>query len=204
MFLRRALQALIRSPVPIVGVTFGQTTFEGSTVGSRSGLYDLACTDATGSHFLVEMQVSAYPQLLQRMKFYAFTKFNTLIQRGNFSFDELPRIYCVGTLQHSIFPHLPGYHQLAQLRFITVELDKFDEKAPITTDLEKLLHPMKTLHKTPSTDHFPPFYREEWIKAALEELDRNNLTPDDRMHLGMSLARESPELYVQKQRWPQP
>ena len=40
LFLRRALQALIGSAAPITAVTFEQTTFEGPTLGSRSGLYD--------------------------------------------------------------------------------------------------------------------------------------------------------------------
>ncbi|RYY18243.1 MAG: hypothetical protein EOO36_08650, partial [Cytophagaceae bacterium] len=111
LFLRRALQALIGSPVPIAAVSFEQTTFESTTTDGRSGLYDLACTDAEGNHFLVEMQVSRYPEFLQRMKFYAFTKFNTLVRRGDFHFGNMPRIYCVGILVHSIFPALPGYHQ---------------------------------------------------------------------------------------------
>ncbi|RZK21572.1 MAG: hypothetical protein EOO56_11145 [Hymenobacter sp.] len=116
LFLRRALQALISSAVPIVAVTFEQTTFEGATADSRSGLYDLACTDAKGNHFLVEMQVSRYPEFLQRMKFYAFTKFNTLVRRGDFHFGNMPRIYCVGILLHNVFPALPGYQQHLNLR----------------------------------------------------------------------------------------
>ncbi|MGI4870814.1 MAG: Rpn family recombination-promoting nuclease/putative transposase [Janthinobacterium lividum] len=201
LFLRRALQALIGSPVPIEEVTFEQTTFEGPTAGSRSGLYDLACTDAEGTYFLVEMQVSRFPQFLQRMKFYAFTKYNTLMRRGNFLFEQLPRIYSIGILQHGIFPTVSGYHQHLNLRneqgeildqqlhFVTIELDKFNEHAPITTDLEKLLYLMKTLHKLPSADA-PLFYHEQWIKEAIEELDRSALTAEQRMLLEWDIVRE--------------
>ena len=202
LFLRRALQALISSPLPIVAVSFEQTTFEGMTADSRSGLYDLACTDAEGNHFLVEMQVSRYPEFLQRMKFYAFTKFNTLVRRGDFHFASMPRIYCVGILLHTIFPALASYRQHLNLRnaqgelfdqqmhFITVELAKFDEAAPIVTDLEKLLHLMKSLHKLRDVQDFPLFYREQWIREAIEELDRTAMTADERMHLEMSIVRE--------------
>jgi len=202
LFLRRVLQALIGSAVPITAVSFEQTTFEGLTTDGRSGLYDLACTDAEGSHFLVEMQVSRYPEFLQRMKFYAFTKFNTLVRRGDFHFGNMPRVYCVGILVHSIFPSLPGYHQHLNLRnaegalldqqlhFITVELAKFDEAAPIVTDLQKLLHLMKSLHKLRDVQDFPLFYREQWIREAIEELDRTAMTADERMYLEMSIVRE--------------
>lgn len=196
------MQALIGSAVPITAVSFEQTTFEGITTDGRSGLYDLACTDAEGSHFLVEMQVSRYPEFLQRMKFYAFTKFNTLVRRGDFHFGNMPRIYCVGILVYAIFPALPGYHQHLNLRnaegvlldqqlhFITIELAKFDEAAPIVTDLEKLLHLMKSLHKLRDVQDFPLFYREQWIREAIEELDRTAMTADERMYLEMSIVRE--------------
>lgn len=160
LFLRQALQALIGSAEAIEAVSFDQTTFDGTTLGSRGGLYDLACTDAAGRHFLVEMQVSHFPHFLQRMKFYAFTKFNKLVRRGEFTFGQLPRIYSIGILRHRIFPALPGYHHRTslrneqgepmddQLQFITIELDKFDETAPVVTDLEKLMYLMETLHNT--------------------------------------------------------
>lgn len=196
------MQALIGPAVPITAVSFEQTTFEGLTTDGRSGLYDLACTDAEGSHFPVEMQVSRYPEFLQRMKFYAFTKFNTLVRRGDLHFGNMPRSYCVGALVHSIFPSLPGYHQHLNLRnaegvlldqqlhFITVELAKFDEAAPIVTDLQKLLHLMKSLHKLRDVQAFPLFYREQWIREAIEKLDRTAMTADERMYLEMSIVRE--------------
>jgi predicted transposase/invertase (TIGR01784 family) len=77
-----------------------------------------------------------------------------------------------------------------QLHFITVELAKFDEAAPIVTDLQKLLHLMKSLHKLRDVQDFPLFYREQWIREAIEELDRTAMTADERMCLEMSIVRE--------------
>ena len=92
------------------------------------------------------------------MKFYALHKFNTLVERGQFDYSNLPKIYCIAFLEKSILP-TTGYHTIANLRsesgelvdsqmsFIIVELAKFGRAvADIQTDLEKLIFTMKTLH----------------------------------------------------------
>ncbi len=45
LFLRTALQALIKSDTPIREVHFDKNAFEVLTIDSRSGIFDLACTD---------------------------------------------------------------------------------------------------------------------------------------------------------------
>lgn len=68
-FLKKALQALIDSPVPIKSVEFVKNDISAITIDSRSGIYDVACVDENDSHFIVEMQLSEYPEFIQRMKF---------------------------------------------------------------------------------------------------------------------------------------
>ena len=104
LFLRTALQALIKSPVPIREVQLDKNAFEALTLDSRSGIFDLACTDAEGNHFIVEMQLAHSPHFAQRMKFYALHKFNTVVERGRFDYANLPRIYCIAVLEKSILP----------------------------------------------------------------------------------------------------
>ena len=113
LFLRRALQALIQSKVPIREVNFDKNTFDAVVKDSRGGIYDLVCVDENGTHFIVEMQVSDAPYFFQPvrrcgMKFYAFHKFNSLVQKGNFDYNRLDRIYCIGILANNIFPALTG------------------------------------------------------------------------------------------------
>jgi predicted transposase/invertase (TIGR01784 family) len=138
LFLRTALQALIKSPVPIREVQLEKNAFEALTAESRSGIFDLACTDELGNHFIVEMQLAHTPHFVQRMKFYALHKFNTLVERGRFDYANLPRIYCIAFLAKSILP-TPNYYTRANLRdeqgepvdeqltFILVELAKFNK-----------------------------------------------------------------------------
>ena len=150
-FLCTALQALIKSDVPIREVRLLPNEQTKLTADSRGGIYDLACTDAAGNFYIVEMQLGHYPEFLQRMKFYALYRLNTLIRKGGYKFEDLPRIYCIGILGTTIFPHVAAYHNLAvlrnedgvaldqQLNFVTVELSKFDKTADTcVTNLDKI------------------------------------------------------------------
>ncbi|AQG79511.1 Rpn family recombination-promoting nuclease/putative transposase [Spirosoma montaniterrae] len=200
-FLRRALQALIQSPATITQVEFIESEIPGLTRDSRSGVYDLACVDERGNQFIVEMQLSKYPDFIQRMKFYSFYRLNTLVRKGKYKFEGLPRIYCIGILAFDIFPHVGDYHNVAMLRnekgeliddqttFITVELAKFKKRlANVQTDLDKLIYTMKATHKATKPKQFPQFWNEEWLEAAIKELDTRQMTPEKRMAYEMTLS----------------
>lgn len=78
LFLKRALQALIQTEEAITNIRFLRNEFIGITPEARAGLYDLICEDEKQRSFIVEMQVGPYPTHIQRAKFYAFHRFNTL------------------------------------------------------------------------------------------------------------------------------
>jgi predicted transposase/invertase (TIGR01784 family) len=200
-FLRRALQALIQSPIAIAKVEFIESEIPGLTKDSRSGIYDVACTDEAGNQFIVEMQLSKYPDFIQRMKFYSFYRLNTLIRKGKYKFEGLPKIYCIGILAVNIFPNIADYHNVAVLRnekgeliddqttFITVELAKFKKRlANVQTDLDKLIYTMKTTHKATKPKQFPQFWNEEWLEVAIKELDTRQMSPEKRMAYEMTVS----------------
>ncbi|WP_020597840.1 Rpn family recombination-promoting nuclease/putative transposase [Spirosoma panaciterrae] len=200
-FLRRALQALMQSPVAIKTVEFIESEIPGLTKDSRSGVYDIACVDEAGNQFIVEMQLSKYPDFIQRMKFYSFYRLNTLVRKGKYKFEGLPKIYCIGILAFNIFPRIADYHNVATLKnekgeliddqttFITIELAKFKKRlSSIQTDLDKLIYTMKTLHKATKPKQFPQFWSEEWLEAAIKELDTRAMTPEKRMAYEMTLS----------------
>lgn len=200
-FLKKALQALIDSSVPIKKVSFVKNEISALTKDSRSGIYDLACTDENDNHFIVEMQLSEYPEFIQRMKFYAFHRFNTLVRKGKYTFENLQKIYCIGILANNIFSDIPDYHNIAvlknkkdeliddQMTFVTVELAKFDKQAEsIETDLDKLIYTMKNLHKVTDQTQFPKFWNEKWLKKAIQELDTKAMTPEQRLAYEMTIS----------------
>ncbi len=200
-FLKRALEALIKSSVPIREVTFVQNEIKGLTKDSRSGIYDLACIDENENHFVVEMQLSDYPEFIQRMKFYALYRFNTMVKKGKYTFEELPKIYCIGILANNIFSNIADYQNVASLRnekgeliddqmtFITVELNKFKKKLKdIQTDIDKLIYTMKNLHKVTKPSQYPQFWNEDWLQAAIHEVDKKAMTQEQRLAYEMTIS----------------
>ena len=190
---------------------FDKNAFEALTIDSRSGIFDLACTDENGSQFIVEMQLGLAPHFVQRMKFYALHKFNTVVERGEFDYANLPKIYAIAILAKNILP-TAQFHTVANLRsetgeiidtqmtFITIELAKFNKPvADIETDLEKLVYTMKTLHTTEPTQ-YPAFWNEEWLKRAIDELDTRKMTPEERAYFARVTAANAEAVKAEKQK----
>ena len=210
LFLRKALQALIKSDVAIREVKFDKNTFEGITQDGRSGIFDLACIDENGNHFIVEMQYGDAPNFVQRMKFYSLHKFNAMVKKGKFDYSILEKIYCVGILANNVNLY-EDYHNVSNLRnekgelideqmtFVTVELDKFTlQEIDCQTDLQKLIYTMRTIHTVTQPTQFPQFWNEEWLKVAIDELDSRKMTPDEKASLEILIARNAEAVNKEK------
>ncbi len=204
LFLRRALQALIKSEIPIKKVQFLRNEFVGITENSRGGVFDLVCEDEEQRTFIVEMQLGYYKHFIQRAKFYAFQRFNTLVEKGKYQFDNLTPIYCIGFLAKGIYPKSKEYYHFGrlmnqkgeeldqQITHIIVEINKFEKKEnDIQSDLDKLIYIMKNLEHIKGVDQLPKFLTEDWIEQAMNKLDKSQMTPDQRMHFEMMLAKNA-------------
>ena len=89
-----------------------------------------------------------------------------------------------------------------QMKFVTVELKKFDkQEEACTTDLDKLIFTMKALSNAqqPPTQ-YPKFWTEEWLKAAIQELDTRAMTADQRMAYEMTLAYNAEVIRQEKEK----
>ena len=128
-------------------------------------------------------------------------RFNTLVKKGEYKFENLPKIYCIGILAKSIFTQIADYHNIAILRnaknetiddqmtFVTVELDKFKKQEnEVTTDLDKLIYTMQNLHIVTETSQFPAFWNEDWLKKAISEVDTRNMTPEQKLAYEMAIS----------------
>ena len=134
-----------------------------------------------------------------------------MVQRGQYLYDNLNKIYCIAILSRSISA-LPHYHNIGtlknqdgtlmddQMTFITLELDKFDKIAEnCNTDLDKLIFTMKEAHTVQEPTKFPQFWTEEWLKVAIDELDTRRMTPEERMAYVMTLSNNAIALQMEKQ-----
>lgn len=71
-----------------------------------------------------------------------------------------------------------------------MELAKFDKPvATISTDLDKLIYTMKTLHNAPADPiQWPKFWNEEWLQRAIDELNTRKMTPEERFQFARYTA----------------
>lgn len=212
LFLRKALQALLQSDTPIQNVRFLSNEFIGITENARGGLYDLICEDENGNSFIVEMQLGHYKNYIQRAKFYAFQRFNTLVAKGKYRFENLTKIYCIGFLAKGIYPELEQYYHFAtlknqqneeldnQITHIIVEIDKFNKQEhQLESDLDKLIYLMKNQEIIQQINELPKILSEDWIEKAINKLDKSRMTPDQRMHFEMMLAKSASIIEMEKE-----
>lgn len=47
---------------------------------------------------------------------------------------------------------------------------------------------MKTLHTVTEPTQYPPFWNEEWLKRAIDELDTRKMTPEERFQFARITA----------------
>jgi len=50
---------------------------------------------------------------------------------------------------------------------------------------------MKNLENIKGIDQLPKFLTEDWIKQAMDKLDKSQMTPDQRMHYEMMMAKNA-------------
>ncbi len=212
LFLRKSLAALIQSPHEIKEIEFLRNEFPGLTKESRGGVYDLSCQDENGNYFIVEMQLGHYKHFIQRAKFYAFHRLNTLVERGKYKFDSLTPIYCISFLAKDIYPKSEQYYHFATLKnqvgeeldrqivHIIVEIGKFDKEPPkINKDLDKLIYIMKQSDTIKDSKQLPEFAQEDWIAQALKKVDKSKMTSEQRMWFEMSMAKKGSILEMQRE-----
>ena len=212
LFLKKVLQALIQSDVPIKKVQFLRNEFVGLTEVARGGLYDMACEDERGRTFIVEMQLGAYKYFIQRTKFYAFQKFNTLVKKGEYYFNDLTPIYCVGFVAKSIFPNSKEYYHYGtlknqkgeemddQITHVIVEISKFDKQLhELQSDLDKIIYIMKNSEALQILEQLPKVLNEDWIAQAMQKLDNSQMTPEQRENFEVMLARNASIIYMEKE-----
>jgi len=194
LFLRTALQAIIQLKHPIKHIQFISTDITPVTEMSRGGRCDLICIDENNHNFIVEMQLGHFKNYVHRSKFYAFNRFNALLKKGDYKFDNpLPPIYIISFMGKNIFHQSKEYYHFGRLKnqigetldhqitHIFIEISKFEKtKGQLKSDLDKLLYLMKNSKKINILDEIPFELSTEWIRKAVEKLDSSKLTPLER------------------------
>ena len=58
---------------------------------------------------------------------------------------------------------------------------------------------MKNLENIKGVDQLPKFLTEDWIEQAMKKLDKSQMTPDQRMHYEMMLAKNASIIEILKE-----
>jgi predicted transposase/invertase (TIGR01784 family) len=212
LFLRKALQALLKSDTPIQEVKFMRGEFVGTTKEGRGGTLDLVCMDEQKRIFVVEMQLGYYKHFVQRAKFYAFQRLNTLVKKGDYEFDDLKPIYCIVLLAKTIFPSSEESYHFCRLKnqvgeeidnqmtYIFVEISKFKKNiTQLTSDFDKLIYTMKHLKQLKGLERLPEVLTEDWLMQAIEKVDNSVMTPAQRAEYEIMLAKTAAIIYKRKE-----
>lgn len=195
LFLRKAIQALIKSKHEIIHIELDRNETSGKTKKSRSGLFDVSCRDAVGNIFIIEVQLDNLNNFSKRSTFYATQRYGAMAGKGDFKFTKIKKIYVISILNGRIYKNLNEWHHIGCLRNqhgefmsdeitqIVVELGKWNKKPEkIVDDIDKLIYLMKMTHKLKVADDFTPpeFLKEGWIQEALRELRMSDMDPVQR------------------------
>jgi len=201
-FLRKSLQLLIKSDVPIVEAHFDNTVYQSSSQQTRGALVDLSCKDENGRVFIVEMQRRALNLFIHRAKFYAFKRLDRMVKRGVYKFDDLKPIYLISFLDGEAYSS-KEFHQFGcirnqhgelmddQISYVVIELGKWNKtENEIKDDLDKLLLLMKYTDTATISDPIPKILSgTDWMSHIFEVLEKENLSDDERDAYEMELAR---------------
>jgi predicted transposase/invertase (TIGR01784 family) len=204
LFLRKALQLLIKSQIPVKKVKHLPTEIEGYTESARKGFYDTACLADSDLYFIVEMQVGNYTYLIERLLFYLSHLYITQVKKGTEGFENIKKVHCICITKDTIFKEVEEYYHKANFRtetgmkitdsmeIIFVELEKFTKLADeIDNEFEELIFTMKNAHTIDITDpiQVPAFWRKEWLQGAIKELNERTMSPENRALYHISLGR---------------
>jgi len=215
LFLRVAIQALIKSVIPIISVEFTRNEISGITEESKGGLFDVSCVDEQGNEYIIEMQLGSLKRFRKRTAFYAAHRYTSIVRKGNLEFKNLKKIYMISIVKEQMYPDSKEYHHVGCLRnqhgefmgdeitHVVLELNKWNKQVDdIKSDLDKLIYVMRTTHELNVTDRFvaPQFWSEEWIESALKELEMSKMSPEDREYAERQIIKAIHFVETEKER----
>ncbi|NJN68197.1 MAG: Rpn family recombination-promoting nuclease/putative transposase [Chloroflexaceae bacterium] len=197
---------ILALPHPIADLTYLTAEQLPASPAERIGIYDIYCTDTSGSRFIVEMQRSPFRYFKERALFYATFPIIQQIKKGTtYDFQLLP-VYCISVLRYQMDEE-PGWMrriQLANLEtckvfyeglmFVFLELPKFTlPLQAVATPTEKWLYLLKHL---PELETVPSSLATEPFPQAFQIAELAAMTPKEREVYDETLKRVSDEQLI--------
>jgi predicted transposase/invertase (TIGR01784 family) len=192
------LNALLPLKHPITEVSFRNAEQLGSGLEERKAVYDIYCTDSSGSYFIVEMQKAKQNFFKDRTLFYTTFPIREQAEKGSWNF-ELKAVYCVGILDFVFEDDAsnPDYVHEIKLKnqrnqvfydkyaLYFIEMPKFHKaEEELATQLENWIYLLKHLEEFPE---IPERFQDTVLEQAFEIAELAHLSEAERANYESSL-----------------
>jgi predicted transposase/invertase (TIGR01784 family) len=204
------LERVLKEPIKNVKVVY--TEQPGKTRRNRGAMFDIHCEDASGTRFIVEMQVEPQEHFIKRSIFYLCMAVANLAKKGRMEcrgkkipYDyNIPAVYelsflnykadfgknCDEVIQYlSLSNELHPEVRYDNMRFIYVCLSRFNKtEGECRSDLDRMLFIFKNAQ---NLDKIPTSFSKTVFKRILEVARISNFTDEELMDYESDMKRFS-------------
>jgi predicted transposase/invertase (TIGR01784 family) len=182
-FLAEKLKSPIKEVININHELFGKTRF------NRDAVFDVYCRDATGTRFVVEVQVKGQKHFIKRTFFYLCMIVCSLAVKGKEYDFNIPKLYSISFLE---FNHNFGKDCTEVIQYLSLRNDKHSEvsydflqmifvvlprfkkkESECETIMDKILFSLKNGHKLKGV---PKSFREKELLQIFRVAEISNFT----------------------------
>ena len=191
----------------IVDVDIRDSEQLGLTENERKASYDLFCTTADGSTFIIEVQLASQQYFMERAIFYSSLTIAHQAERGEWNFNVQP-VFFLGLLNFDLRHLDPSmanpdqfihrfslredstHEQMSRaLRFAFMEIERFNKpKEECITFEDRFLYMMKNL---PTFVEKPElFWDDPYFEELMEEAEFANMTEEQRWKYALAMKQK--------------
>lgn len=169
---------------PVVDVTFLKTIQDPEIAAQKVSIVDILCTDQSGHHYVVEMQIAYEKGFEKRAQYYAAKAYTSQLLVGG-KYHELKEVIFLAIADFVMFPNKKSYrsnhvildqesheHDLKDFSFTFLELPKFTKTFDeLSNSVEQWMYFFKHAPDT-SEEDFAKLSSYPIIERAYKELNR--------------------------------
>ena len=194
---------VIKGDIKVVAVEFLSPIQDPEALAKKQSIVDVLCKDQNGKKYIIEMQVARREGFESRAQYYAAKAYTNQMDKGGL-YEDLKEVIFIAILDYEVFPkkaHYKSNHTIRDdltnerdldgLRFVFIELPRFDKKLEeLSTMLEKWCYFFKYAQETTPEELAQLVKNEPIIKEAYEALDSYYWNEQDLMRYEHELKNE--------------
>jgi len=199
------LNEVFRGRKHIADLTYNKNEFPGDLKDEGAAIFDLLCTGADGSKFIIEIQRGRQGYFKERALFYTSRLISDQAPKGKRSTwaYNLTEVYLIALLEDFTLGISPGFDYLHdiylcnsntgeifydKLGYIYIELSKFEKTdTDLETDLDKWLYVLKNMSRM---NKLPVYLRKPVFEKLFNIAEYTNFSKEEKTMYDSSLKRK--------------